>query len=125
MTVADPGFSPGGMPTPKVGVLTYFFGRKLHENERIWTPRGGARPWRPPLDPPLYDCKAQPIMARVANAREGRLPALRTVSLMIDSPEQIWFDGQGDADRLRKRNVDVYTGSIAEHMFLARMGILQ
>ena len=52
-TVADPGFSPGGAPTPKVGVLTYFFGQKLHENERIWTPRGGARPWRPPLDPPL------------------------------------------------------------------------
>ena len=29
------------------------FCRKLHENERIWTPRGGARPWRPPLDPPM------------------------------------------------------------------------
>ena len=54
-TVADLGFSPAGVPTPKVGVLTNFFGRKLHENERIWTPRGGgARPWRPhPLDPPL------------------------------------------------------------------------
>ena len=30
------------------------FCRKLHENERIWTPRGGVRPWRPPLDPPMY-----------------------------------------------------------------------
>ena len=50
--VADPGFSPGGAPTPKVGVLTNFFGRKLHENERIWTPRGGAS-LAPPLDPPL------------------------------------------------------------------------
>ena len=29
------------------------FCRKLHKNERIWTPRGGARPWRPPLDPPM------------------------------------------------------------------------
>ena len=48
LTVADAGFSPRGAPTPKVGVLTYFFGRKLHENERIWTPGGGARPWRPP-----------------------------------------------------------------------------
>ena len=46
-TVADPGFSLGGAPTPKVGVPTYFFGRKLHENERIWTP-GGVHPWRPP-----------------------------------------------------------------------------
>ena len=33
-------------PTPKVGVLTYFC-RKLHENERIWTPGGGTRPWHP------------------------------------------------------------------------------
>ena len=36
-----------------MGVLIYYFCRKLHENERIWTPRGGARPWRPPLDPPM------------------------------------------------------------------------
>ena len=46
-----------------------------------------------------YDCNAKPIMARVANARgEGRLPALRTMSLMIDSPEQILYGGQGDVD---------------------------
>ena len=39
----------GGAPTPKVGVLTYFFGRKLHENERIWTPsRGGRASLAPP-----------------------------------------------------------------------------
>ena len=31
---------PGGGPTPKEGVLTYFFGRKLYENERIWIPGG-------------------------------------------------------------------------------------
>ena len=48
----------GGAPTPKVGTRTYFFGRKLHENERILAPRGGrARPWRPPLDPPLVKMK--------------------------------------------------------------------
>ena len=52
-SVADLGFSPGGAPTPKVGVLIYYFCRKLHKNERIWTPGGGARPWRPPLDPPM------------------------------------------------------------------------
>ena len=48
--VADLGFSPGGgAPTPKVGTRTYFFGQKLHENERILAPGGGgARPWRPP-----------------------------------------------------------------------------
>ena len=32
-------------------MLTYFFGRKLHENERIWTP--GARVPAPHLDLPL------------------------------------------------------------------------
>ena len=48
------GFSRGGAPTPKVGVLTYFVGRKLHENERIWTPGGrGHASLAPPLDPPL------------------------------------------------------------------------
>ena len=30
----------GGAPTPKVGVLIYYFCRKLHENEGIWNP-----PW--------------------------------------------------------------------------------
>ena len=32
------------------------FSQKLHEIERIWTPRGGGglRPSRPPLDPPLW-----------------------------------------------------------------------
>ena len=45
--VADPGFSPGGAPTPKVGARTYFFGRKLHENERILAPRGARVPGAP------------------------------------------------------------------------------
>ena len=49
ISVADLGFSPGGAPTPKVDVLTNFFGRKLHENERIWTPRGGRASLAPPL----------------------------------------------------------------------------
>ena len=37
----------GEAPTPKVGVLTYIFGRKLHENERIWTPRAAGVPGAP------------------------------------------------------------------------------
>ena len=53
ISVADPGFSPGGAPTPKSAIIFQFYPQKLHENERIWTPRGGARPWRPPLDPPM------------------------------------------------------------------------
>ena len=46
----------GGAPTPKSAIIFQFFPRKLHENERIWTPvGGGARvPGAPPpLDPPM------------------------------------------------------------------------
>ena len=43
----------GGTPTPKVGELTNFFDRKLHENERIGTPGGGGASLAPPLDPPM------------------------------------------------------------------------
>ena len=49
LPVADPGFSPGGCANSQ---KCYYFSnicQKLHENERIWTPRGGAYPWCPPL----------------------------------------------------------------------------
>ena len=39
--MADPGFSRGGAPTPKSAIIFQIFCRKLHNNERIWTP--GAR----------------------------------------------------------------------------------
>ena len=41
-------FPRGGAPTPKVDTWTYFFGRKLHENERILAPRGGRASLAPP-----------------------------------------------------------------------------
>ena len=46
-----------GMPTPKVGVLTYYFAifcRKPHENERIWT--GGLASLAPPGSVSDYTC---------------------------------------------------------------------
>ena len=49
-------FPEEGALTPKGGAPTYYlanFSRKLHENEEILGQRGGARPLRPPLDPPL------------------------------------------------------------------------
>ena len=49
LTVADPGFSPGECANSQNYYYFSNFCWKLHENERIWTPRGGARPWRPPL----------------------------------------------------------------------------
>ena len=47
--VADPGFSPGGWGANSQNCY-YFshFCRKLHENERIWTPGGGGVPGAPP-----------------------------------------------------------------------------
>ena len=46
--VADPGFPPGGCANSQNCYYFSNFCQKLHENERIWTPRRGARPWRPP-----------------------------------------------------------------------------
>ena len=54
--VADPGFPRGGGANSPGGAPTYDFAKisqKLHEIERIWTPAGGVRPLRPPLDLPL------------------------------------------------------------------------
>ena len=45
-------FPRGGANSQNCYYFSHFC-RKLHENERIWTPRGGTHPWRPPLDPPM------------------------------------------------------------------------
>ena len=56
LAVADPGFPRGGGANHKGGgrqpIIWPIFSQKLHENEEILG-RGGARPSRPPLDPPL------------------------------------------------------------------------
>ena len=63
IAVADPGFSPGGGANSQNCYYFSHFCRKLHENERIWTPGGGggARPWRPPLDPPMNRLELSPL----------------------------------------------------------------
>ena len=57
LSVADPGFPRGGGANSPGGMPTYNFAKisqKLHEIERIWTPRGGgARPKFYYVDPPL------------------------------------------------------------------------
>ena len=53
-------FPEEGAPTPKTAIILQFFCQKLHENERIWTPRGGV-PGAPPLDPPMT-CFQQTLM---------------------------------------------------------------
>ena len=47
--MADPGFSPGGGANSQNCYYFSHFYRKLHENERIWTPRGGRASLAPPL----------------------------------------------------------------------------
>ena len=48
-TVADLGFSGrGGAPTPKVGVLTYYFAQELHEMKEFGLCRGCASLAPPP-----------------------------------------------------------------------------
>ena len=47
--MADPGFSPGGGANSQNCYYFSHFCRKLHENERIWTPRGGRASLAPPL----------------------------------------------------------------------------
>ena len=42
-------FPEGDAPTPKSAIILHIFCRKLHENERIWTPTGDMRPWHPSL----------------------------------------------------------------------------
>ena len=43
---------PEGCANSQIEIILQFLCQKLHENERIWTPRG-VRPWRPRLDPPM------------------------------------------------------------------------
>ena len=60
--VADPGFSRGGGVNPPGGREHAKFSRKLHEIERIWTPRGGRASLTPPPDPPML-CYPQDLKA--------------------------------------------------------------
>ena len=53
LPVADPGFSPGGgRQLPKLLLFSKFLPKTAWKWKNL-DPRGGARPWRPPLDPPM------------------------------------------------------------------------
>ena len=58
VTVADPGFSPGGGANSQNCYYFSHFCRKLHKNERIWTPRGGRASLAPP--PWIRQCVSLP-----------------------------------------------------------------
>ena len=46
-------FPQGGAPTPKSAIIFQFFAEKCMKMKEFGPPGGGARPWRPPLDPPM------------------------------------------------------------------------
>ena len=57
--VADPAFPRGGCANPKGGggrqpIIWPIFPENCMKMKKIWPRGGGARPLRPPLDPPLY-----------------------------------------------------------------------
>ena len=47
-SVADPGFSPGGAPTPKIAIIFHIFAENCMKMKEFGPRGGGARPWRPP-----------------------------------------------------------------------------
>ena len=46
-------FPQGGAPTPKSAIIFQFFPENCMKMKEFRAPGGGARPWRPPLDPPM------------------------------------------------------------------------
>ena len=46
-------FPGGGAPTPKSAIIFQFFAKNCMKMKEFGPPGGGARPWRPPLDPPM------------------------------------------------------------------------
>ena len=51
--VADPGFSPGGAPTPKSAIIFQFFAKNCMKMKEFGPPGGGRASLAPPLDPPM------------------------------------------------------------------------
>ena len=53
MSVADPGFSPGGAQTPKSAIIFQFFAKNCMKMKEFGPP-GGCASLAPPLDPPMH-----------------------------------------------------------------------
>ena len=67
-----------------------------------------------------YHKNVKTVISQIADMYgKDRLPALRTVSVMIDTPEFA-----KEAYRLRQHNINVHVGSIADQMFLSKVGLL-
>ena len=51
--MADPGFSPGGAPTPKIAIIFHIFAENCMKMKEFGPPGGARVPGAPPLDPPM------------------------------------------------------------------------
>ena len=49
LAVADPGFSPGGAPTPKVAIIFQIFAKNCMKMKEFGPPGGGRASLAPPL----------------------------------------------------------------------------
>ena len=47
--VADPGFSPGGAPTPKIAIIFHIFAENCMKMKEFGPPGGARVPGAPPL----------------------------------------------------------------------------
>ena len=52
ISVADPGFSPGGVPTPKIAIIFHIIAKTCMKMKEFG-PRGARVPGAPPLDSPM------------------------------------------------------------------------
>ena len=80
-SVADPGFSPGGVPTPKSAIIFQFFAENCMKMKEFGPP-GGVHPWHPPLDPPMQ-------IVWILTALLGWTPAIvkSLVSISVGHPQ--------------------------------------
>ena len=80
--VADPGFSPGGCANSQNCYYFSNFCQKLHENERIWTPRGGGGA---SLVPPLRSANVIYLTTRMNCSCSPVVEPLRRIAVHTSS----------------------------------------
>ena len=74
-----------GRQLPRGGAPTYDFAKfspKLHEIERIWAPRGGARPKFYYVDPPLAMADTQPNYRNLCATGRIQIKVMTTLPFM-------------------------------------------
>ena len=65
--VADPGFSPGGAPTPKSAIIFQFFAENCMKMKEFGPPGGGARvPGAPPW---IRQCTGTSLSRKTSKTR--------------------------------------------------------